>query len=301
MYRSRTFDELHTTGVRIADAFGKHRLVSDLQTSDFALLRSKLAKTRGAIALGNEIQRVRSFFRWAYEDGLIDHPVRFGTAFKKPSAKTVRIERAKVGSRDLDASEIRTLLDGANVQVKAMILLGINCGLGNNDVSLLAKSHVDLMTGWMDYPRPKTGVPRRAHLWPETVNAIKEALKDRYVPKDPKHADLIFITKMKNSWSKVTGGNNPVSLMFKKVLQDKKLYRAGVGFYSLGRIFETVAGETLDQAAVDHVMGHVPHANDMSARYRQRVGDDRLTNVCEHVRKWLFPPKNKAAKAKKAR
>lgn len=89
--------------------------------------------------------------------------------------------------------------------------------------------------------------------------------------------------------------------MFKRLLQDQGVYRAGIGFYSLRRTFETVAGDTLDQVAVDFVMGHIPHANDMSARYRQRVGDERLEAVAEHVRKWLFPPKKKAAKPKMAR
>ena len=44
----------------------------------------------------------------------------------------------------------------------------------------------------------------------------------------------------------------------------------------------------MDQPAVDLVMGHTPHANDMAARYRQRVSDDRLEAVAEHVREWLF-------------
>jgi hypothetical protein len=113
-----------------------------------------------------------------------------------------------------------------------------------------------------------------------------------------------FVTKVGNSWAKETVGNNPVSLMFKRLLQSEKLYRLGIGFYSLRRTFETVAGETLDQPAVDVVMGHTPHANDMSARYRQRVGDERLKAVAEHVRKWMFanttnvPAKNAGAKKK---
>ena len=294
----RTFTELNTTGVRIAEAFGKYRLAADLQPSDFAELRATLAKTRGAVALGNEIQRVRSFFKWAHEDGLLDKPIRFGTSFRKPSAKTVRIEQAEIGSRDLTSEEIRKLLESANVPMKAMILLGTNCGLGNNDVARLLKSNVDLKTGWLVFPRPKTGVPRRAKLWPETIEAIELVLKKRPEPKDPEHAEYLFVTKMKSSWAKETAGNNPVSLMFKKLLKEEKLYRPGVGFYSLRRTFETVAGETLDQPAVDLVMGHTPHANDMGARYRQRIGDERLEKVAEHVRLWLFPKDSKVDEKK---
>jgi hypothetical protein len=42
-------------------------------------------------------------------------------------------------------------------QLRAMILLGINCGLGNSDCAGLSHSHLDLERGWLDYPRVKTG------------------------------------------------------------------------------------------------------------------------------------------------
>jgi hypothetical protein len=144
------------------------------------------------------------------------------------------------------------------------------------------------------YPRPKTGVARRAKLWRETIAAIKAANKVRPAPNDPADENFVFLTKMGNAWSKQTAGNNPVSLMFKRLLQDQGLHRPGVGFYSLQRTFETVAGDTLDQPTVDLVMGHTPHANDMSTRYRQRISDERVVAVCEHVRKWLFAKKRKA-------
>ena len=127
--------------------------------------------------------------------------------------------------------------------MKSMILLGTNCGLGNNDVARLLKSNLDLKTGWLVFPRPKTGVPRRAKLWPETIDAVKVVMSKRPEPKDPDDADDVFVTKMKCSWAKETAGNNPVSLMFKKLLKKEELYRPGVGFYSLRRTFETVAGK----------------------------------------------------------
>jgi len=52
-----------------------------------------------------------------------------------------------------------------------MILLGINCGLGNGDCGNLPLRALDLGHGWVDFPRPKTGIPRRGPLRPETVEA----------------------------------------------------------------------------------------------------------------------------------
>jgi hypothetical protein len=35
-------------------------------------------------------------------------------------------------------------------------------------------------------------------------------------------------------------------------------------------------------------MGHAPKSDDMSAVYRERIGNDRLKAVTDHVREWLF-------------
>lgn len=111
---------------------------------DFAEYRAELPKTRRAVALGNEIQAVRSILKFAYEEGIIPTPVRFGTAFKKPSAKVLRVEQARHGSRDLPAGSIRPLIDAADVHLKAMILLGVNAGYGNNDCATLTIAAIDL-------------------------------------------------------------------------------------------------------------------------------------------------------------
>jgi hypothetical protein len=44
--------------------------------------------------------------------------------------------------------------------MKAIILLGINRGYGNSDCGRLPLKAVDLKTGFITYPRPKTGIDR---------------------------------------------------------------------------------------------------------------------------------------------
>jgi len=53
-----------------------------LASDDFEHLRAALAKGWGPVTLGNEIQRVRVLFKYAYDAGLIDRPVRYGPTFK---------------------------------------------------------------------------------------------------------------------------------------------------------------------------------------------------------------------------
>ena len=100
--------------------------------------------------LGREITVTRSVFKYAFESDLIDRPVKFGPKFKVPASKTLRKAKAKAehanGKKLFHADEIRRLIDAADPQVKAMILLGVNGGLGNSDVANLPLSALDLKT-----------------------------------------------------------------------------------------------------------------------------------------------------------
>jgi integrase len=318
-----TFADYLRTCKQLTAAFGRDRFVDDLAAEDFETLRATLAKQYGVHRLGNTVKRVRSIFKYGYDAGLIDKPVRFGPTFKQPSARNRRLHRQRNGQRMFEAAEIRQLLDAADQPLKAMILLGINCGFGNSDCATLPKSALDLERGWVDYPRPKTAVERRCPLWPETVKALRQAISTRPVAKNPKHSGLAFITKYGRPWAsepkvvvahgengeeinKIVGENSPVSKEFRKLMvavdeaaakkakkrrvkAPAKLQRRGVGFYAMRHTFETVGGESRDQVAVDHIMGHADAS--MAAHYRERISDDRLVAVANVVRRWLFVQK----------
>jgi hypothetical protein len=100
-------------------------------------------------------------FKFAFDNGLVDRPIRYGSSFKKPSKKIMRQIRHARGLQMFEAAEIRKMLDKAGQQLKAMILLGVNCRLGNSDVGTLPIAALDLERGWINYPRPKTAVERR--------------------------------------------------------------------------------------------------------------------------------------------
>jgi integrase len=187
-----------------------------------------------------------------------------------------------------EAEEVRRMLAAADVQMRAMILLGVNCGFGNADVGNLPVSALDLERGWVNFPRPKTGVPRRAALWPETTAALREVLARRPEPHDPADAGLVFITKYRQRWAKDTHDNPLTKKM--RLLLDALGINGNRNFYALRHTFETVGGEARDQVAVDHVMGHA--RDDMASVYRERISDERLKAVSDHVRGWLFTPAN---------
>jgi integrase len=281
---ARTFAEYRTTTDRLIAKFGKDRPVDDLDSEDFQSLRADIAKQWGPVRLGNEVQRVRTVFKHGKKRDLIPEE------FKKPSKAVLRKHRATNGDRMFKAAEVRALLDHAGPQLRAMILLGINAGFGNADCGALPKSAVDLDTGWIRFPRPKTGIARRCPLWPETVEALKAAIAERPMPKDAADTDLVFVTKYGHRWVRTQGEKHtPVDSVlqeFGKVLCSLKLKRAGLGFYALRHTFRTVADATKDFPAIRLIMGHADDSIDDA--YRERIEDTRLRAVAEHVRRWLF-------------
>lgn len=282
---TRTYREYRATADLLQSTFGEGRLVDDLASDDFAQLRADLAKRYGPVRLGNEITRVKTVFKYGYDAGLILQPVRYGPEFKKPSAAVLRKHRAKNGERMLEPKEIRALIDAAGVRLQAMILLGVNAGFGCFDVATLPLKALDLAGGWVDFPRPKTGIARRCKLWPETVKALEAAIAARPEPKGKEERRLVFLSTRGRSLVH-RGSANAVSVVARALMKDTEVHRSRIGFYTLRHVFRTVADACRDSVAIDRIMGHSDPS--MGAVYRERIDDDRLEAVADHVREWLY-------------
>ncbi|MCA9109818.1 MAG: tyrosine-type recombinase/integrase, partial [Planctomycetaceae bacterium] len=236
--------------------------------------------------------------------------------FARPSALSLRKARNQAGPKLFSREELLSILKllqgkpvevegggkpierAADPQLKAMLLLGLNCGFGNTDVASLPQSAVDLVSGWVEFPRPKTGIRRRVPLWPETVAAIRGAIDNRPSPKSRSDAGLCFLTIQGNPWVRTRLKQssdsddefvtvNTLQQRFSGVLKMLGINgRRGLGFYTLRHVFETIGGESRDQVAVDAIMGHVDSS--MAGNYRQGISDERLQDVVNKVRGWLF-------------
>jgi integrase len=278
----KTFRDYTSVCQLIIKAFGRNRLVSDLRPDDFGKLRAGMAERLGPERLTVDITRVRSVFRFAAVNGLVDRPVVYGDAFAVPSQRQRRLHRAAQGPRMFEADDIRRMLRAAGQPLKTMILLGINCGFGNADCGTLPTSALDLDGGWINYHRPKTGVNRRCPLWPETVAALRGWLAVRPEPRGGA-AGLVFVTIFGTAWHKTEPRGNPITSAF-AVLRDK--LGLGCSFYALRHVFQTIGDECGDFVAVRSIMGHAD--NDISSHYRERVSDERLRKVTEYVHTWVF-------------
>jgi integrase len=284
--RERTFVDYKIVTDKVVNFFTPGHAVASLDPADFERLRARFADGRGPVSLSNHIGTTRILFKYAFDTGLIDRPMRFGPDFRKPSRATLRRARQEKGPRLFTRKQLRAMLRAAPQPLKAMILLGINCGFGNHDCATLPLCALDLDRGWVNFPRPKTAVPRRCRLWPETVKALRQALGSR----KPRDTDNVFLTRFGEPWTP-RGRNihySPISRETAKLLKSLGIHRKGLNFYALRHTFQTIGEESGDAVAVKAIMGHTPEANDMSAVYRERMTGKRLHAVAAYVRRWLF-------------
>ncbi len=281
--------------------FGRGRSLETIKPEDFITLKSKLAKTLGAESLAAEVQRIRTIFRFAKAYKLVAD-VEFGE-FKRPSQRVRRLARQGNGRRTFTRDEVLAMLDHADVQFRAMIMLAVNTGIGSADVGRLPIAAVDLDVGWLDFPRGKTAVERRAPLWPETVLAIRAWLAIRPAP-PAKLTHLMFIRPNMKSWHNATSsGRIPreMSRLMDRIDQTRAeeaekagrtppeaIRRAGIGYYTLRRTFATAGDGARDPRALQYLMGHSPASTDITAVYLDPPNDARLRAVVEHVRAWLY-------------
>jgi hypothetical protein len=115
----RMFGDYREVTDLIVVAFGKTRLVDDLAADDFESVRARMAERWGPVRLGNAITRVKSIFKYALDNSLIDRPIRFGGEFRKPDKAVRRRHRAQNGTKMLEAPELRRLiaaLEGEKVE-----------------------------------------------------------------------------------------------------------------------------------------------------------------------------------------
>ncbi len=294
-----TFDDYLVVAASVIEKLGRGAAVEHLRPADFAELRAHLAKGCNLKTLEGRIACARAIFNHADRNGMLNTPLSklWGTEFSKPSKSALHKLKNET-TRLFDAAEIWRLLNAASATMQAMIWLGINGGMGNTDVAKLRFDHLDLKAGWLTMARSKTGKPRRFPLWPETVKALEAAIEHRPTHKNATDADLVFVTKYGNSWIP-KAKDNPISKEFDKVRVATGITAKGKTFYTLRHTFQTIGDETRDFVAVSAIMGHA--ASSISDHYRERIGDDRLQAVVNHVRGWLLKAKPKRQAKPKAR
>lgn len=283
--QSVTLHEYLRIGRQIVEHFGRNTDPAQLRPTDFAAFRVQIAGQYSQSRLSKIVIVTRMIFKWAFESEHLERIPRFGPDFSVATNRAKRIERASRAKKLFSASDLRALIAAADPKWKAMVLLAINGGLGNADVSRLT---VEQASGpWLETSRGKTGIDRRIPLWAETQAAIKAYLPERSTPKAGNES-LLFLSghggpMLGISDSGVRG--DLVASGFRRLAIAAEIHQNGMGFYWLRHTFQTTADGSKDPIAVSAIMGHVDSS--MAGQYRESIDDKRLLSVVNHVRRWL--------------
>ncbi|MFB6320794.1 hypothetical protein, partial [Saccharicrinis sp. FJH54] len=116
-----SFEEWRRNADLLASHFGPGRDPLSLTPEDFAQFKAAMIDRDWALrTVRTRINYTKAIFRFAYEEGLIEKPVRFGPRFKAPRMRSVRAETAAKGPRMLSPKEFRHMLEISHPQYRAM-------------------------------------------------------------------------------------------------------------------------------------------------------------------------------------
>ena len=112
------------------------------------------------------ISIMKAMFHWAKKNDVLNSIPNIDAVSR---GKIMHKQRLVFSSED-----IHLFLNAADVQMRAMIWLGLNCGFGCTDCAELKWSDLDLVNGRVKLARKKTGILRDLPLWSETIESLKK-------------------------------------------------------------------------------------------------------------------------------
>jgi len=163
---------------------GPDRETESISTMDLQNYKRKLQRAYySAHRLNLHISIMKAMFHWARKNDITETIPNIDA-----------ISRCKVIHQEkytFTSEQIKKLVLFADVQMRAMIWLGLNCGFGCTDCGLLKWTDLDFDNSRVNFARNKTGVSRNLPLWPETIRALNEV---------PRSGPLVFYSPQGHPW-----------------------------------------------------------------------------------------------------
>ena len=260
---------------------GQNRKIKSISTLDLQNYKRKLQKNHGSVyRLNLHISILKAIFHWARKNDILENIPNIDAISR---GKIIHQQRVTFNS-----DQITQLLSVADVKMRAMIWLGLNCGFGCTDCAELKWADLDMVNARVKLPRRKTGISRNLPLWPETVESLE---------KIPKAGKLVFYTSRGNPFIRTLlkddgNGNgkyttlNTITTKFSRLIKKSGLdVPKGTGFYTLRRTAATIAARSGDPFAVQRLLGHADLQ--MATRYVQDVSA-QTDRVIENSRRYVI-------------
>ena len=264
---------------------GQARKIKSISTLDLQNYKRRIQKSHVSVCrLNLHISIMKALFHWARKNDVLANIPNIDAVSR---GKIVHQEKFT-----FDPEQINKLLFAADVKMRPIIWLGLNCGFGCTDCSELKWADLDLVNGRAKLPRRKTGILRDLPLWPETVESLEKISRT---------GKLVFYTSRGNPYIQTllkSDGNgngkyttiNTITTKFSRLMKKSGLdVPKGMGFYSLRRTAATFAARSGDPFAVQRLLGHADLQ--MATRYVQDVSA-QTDRVIENSRKYMTQAKN---------
>ena len=191
-------------------------------------------------------------------------------------------------------NELKTLWDVASSRVKSYIILALNCGLTQKDISDLRINEIDFDNGYIKRERSKTKVYAEHKLWGVTLDLIAKH-RHQYTA-DTNGTERVFLTGQRSTDTfcyeplirgkiKADGALNRTDVIkcafFR--LQQKTNINAGRSFRSLRKTGASII-EQIDPMCTEMYLSH--SESGMKSHYAQRDWP-RLSEALQEMEKRL--------------
>lgn len=266
---------------KLMSFIGPSRMIYEISTLDLQSYRRKLQKEYStAHRMNLHISIMKAMFHWATKNEVLS---------SIPNIDAVNRGRITHKQRQTFSSDdIRKLIDAADIQMKAMIWLGINCGFGCTDCAELKCSNIDFENARVKLARKKTGISRDLPLWPETIEALQRVTRKGKLAFYTSRGNPFVRTIVKtdsNGKTKYSTQNTITRKFFMLVKKAGLDVPHGTGFYTLRRTAATIAARSGDPFAVQRLLGHADLQ--MATQYVQDVSK-QTDEVIQNSRDYLL-------------
>jgi len=260
---------------------GQNRKIKSITTLDLQNYKRKLQKSYGSVCrLNLHISIMKALFHWARKNDILENIPNIDAISR---GKIIHQERFTFNSE-----QITQVPSVADIKMRAMIWLGLNCGFGCTDCAELKWTDLDLVNARVKLPRRKTGILRDLPSWPETVESLEKIHRT---------GKLVFYTFRGNPYIQTllkSDGNgngkyttlNTITTKFSRLIKKSGLdVPKGTGFYALRRTAATIAARSGDPFAVQRLLGHADLQ--MASRYVQDVSK-QTDEVIQKSRRYVI-------------
>lgn len=245
----------------------------------------------------NKINALKSFIEYSDNAQKIEYKA-FGN-FKDYFTKQIRrlsieLKKAKKkvqkDNRLNDVDVLKNLYSNAPDNLKGYMLLSLNTGQLNTDISSLTLGMVDLENGIIERERHKTGVEGKWILWDETKDFLTQAIINARQEGRTKQDDLIFVTQQGKPlvhYSHNDYRTDSIGLAWQKL--KKKCGYKGNG-YAFANLRKSSSQFIRQEKGKEYSEAFLAHSDNTMAEHYNRFSDYKgLFEAIKKYRKHLSP------------